>query len=138
MPEDDIQLYRGSQFKAIVRVVGDEAAAILCRHFAGRDDLRIPKGLRNPPSPLHLELVELIGKEAARRLMAEFGALKLSFPTRVDRPYVKAKIMALLTDTPLAPKQIARQLGITERYVRKVRSLLREERSPRRRVAKQR
>lgn len=84
----------------------------LKRYVPGGSNLR-------PTSPL----VRLIGYEAAHVLAEAFGPSHLYFSRGADRGYLKAQIVRAL-DSGLRPREVARQTGASEEWVRRVRSTI--------------
>ncbi|TSD85608.1 helix-turn-helix domain-containing protein [Mycobacterium sp. KBS0706] len=84
----------------------------LKRYVPGIDNLR-------PTSPL----VRLVGMDAARVLAEAFGPSHVYFARCAERPGLKATIVQHL-DNGLRPREIARQTGVTEEWVRRVRSTI--------------
>ncbi len=95
-------------------LIGQEAASILCRLYGGIQ-FYVPKRVRNGE-----RLAGSIGFGRALALCNAYGGGYIVVP--LDRPEpLKVQIVRLLKKGKRAP-DIARKLGTTERYVRRIMS----------------
>lgn len=94
----------------VAEVIGPEAALLLVHHFAGTE-LYVPA---TPPAdhPIHV-----IGAEAMAALCERYAGDCIQVPTLYAARSKKAMMAALKGSN----RAVARQLGITERWARKVR-----------------
>lgn len=98
-------------------VIGEDAAVKISAHFGGRQ-LYVP---RKPPSTTS-PLVEAIGEIAAHKLAKRFGGLSYAIPLTAGK---RARIEQLLGEGATV-REVADELGCTERYVYKVQAELHE------------
>lgn len=92
----------------VAEVMGIEHTMQLARAFRGQR-IKVSKS-----GPLHREVAELIGEDAANTFAEHFYDSPILFPTReFERIYVKH----LAHETSLSRRQIAAKVGISERRV---------------------
>lgn len=104
-------------YEAIVKIVGEEVAVRLSEDFGGiRLHIPINPG---PHSPISVS----IGLDAARKISEVYGSQYMSVPLNASK---RAKVLALISKGWSAPK-IARAARCSERYVKKLRSQLRDD-----------
>lgn len=104
-------------YEAIVKIVGEEVAVRLSEDFGGIR-LHVPKW-PGKNSPITIS----IGLDAAWKISRIYGTAYVNIPLN---PSKKAKVLELLEKGWSAPK-IARAARCSERYVKKLRSQLRDE-----------
>ena len=100
------------------KIVGTYAASLLCKHFGGRESIYIPTS-KTSESPIK----NIIGDLHFYRLVAAAGGMLIDLPKGIAPK--KAAIMDAIQSSGLATGKIAARFGVTERYVRMVRSELR-------------
>lgn len=101
-------------------VIGPAAAVRLANTFGGTEDNYIPKTAR-----LDHPFVPVIGKERFQSLCEEFGGERLDIPRGAFRRSKKAAILNAAETMPA--RELALRVGATQRYVRSVRSMTRDD-----------
>ena len=105
-------------FEALVQLLGQGDALVLCREYGGMR-LHVPKKVAADH-----DIARRIGVKAAQALADEFGG------TAIDIPMGKAVDARRRTQFVMTSKAsanfIARNLGITQRHVRRIRRKIRE------------
>jgi len=98
--------------ETIAARIGDEIARRLEYHFAGTR-VYIPE--REHLRDEHL-LVRMLGRDAAAKLCERFGGEAVTLPNRSRIERRRARILELRDDGMFC-SAIAREVGVTERYV---------------------
>lgn len=96
-----------SDWEAIVKLVGDDAAAALSAAYAG-GRVYVPRFLG-----AHHPITHCVGQQAAARLAAKFGTKTIDIPISLGR---RAMIVQLLLAGETVP-QICRRVGVSRRTV---------------------
>ena len=103
-----------AQLQEIADVIGDRAALRLAELYGGQERCYVPHKPQ-PESPW----ARAIGWEAFRRLCEIYGGERIDIPRNAAAQSVKSRILRL-KGAGLAHRDIARELGCTERYVRMI------------------
>jgi hypothetical protein len=112
------EIYAGAEsFEALVQLLGQGDALVLCREFGGQR-VRIPKKVAQDH-----ELAKRIGLQAAERMAEEFGGIALDVP--LGRAVTSRRRAQVVATSPHSANEIARALGITQRHVRRIRAKIR-------------
>lgn len=98
----------------IAELIGVKNAIALMDNIGGLEKYYIPK---NPK--IEHELAKIIGLDNLVKLSEQFGGDEISFPKGSFRDLKKSRIF----DAKGSARAIAKRLGVTQRYVRKVRNL---------------
>ena len=104
-------------------VIGDVGVVILCAQYGGRSCYipRRPRGL----------LLELLGRQRMEALCSKFGGMQIVVPNLCRGEPFKKRILSSL-EAGEKPDAIAEALGVTTRYVRRLKKQLREKPEPQR------
>lgn len=104
-----------AEFRLAIQMIaaelGDELAARLEYHFAGTR-IYIPV----EPGENHI-LTRMLGRDAARTLGAKFGGDVIDIPMGKHRGRKRREMIARLHAQGMINSAIAREVGVTERYV---------------------
>jgi hypothetical protein len=100
--------------RRIAEVIGPELALRLAEHDGGLDKVYVPRS----PKPSH-PWAELLGADALGKLARAFGGERIDIPRGTHIALRKRRIIELAT-SGMSRRQIARAVGVGERYVRKV------------------
>ena len=107
--------------RRLAEVIGPAAAVRLAEAFGGTEDIYIPI-MANPSH----SFTDIIGLDRLEALCAEFGGRKIEIPRGTFRDLKKTRIM----DADGTNRTVALTLGCSQRYVRKVRSEVRQQTQP--------
>lgn len=114
-------IYISNRYVSITKlqkIIGTYACALLCKRFGGQEDISIPATTKSE-SPLR----NVIGDNNFARLVAVAGGFSVSLPKAIATK--KAAIMLALERGAETSSQIAARFNVTQRYVRMLRSELR-------------
>lgn len=105
---------RSENIERLEAVIGSEARLELSRQFGGTP-ISVPKTMRRDHAiPL------VIGWRAAQVLAEAFGGSKINVPTPFSRTAIRHAEARRLRAEGMTVVKIARSLGYTTRYVRKI------------------
>lgn len=105
--------------KALARIIGPAATVKLVDHYGGTESNYIPMVAR-----VDHPFVQIIGFDRFKKLCDQLGGKTIEIPNGSFRDSMKAKIH----DASGTARHVALQAGCTERYVRKVRNMVRDTR----------
>jgi hypothetical protein len=111
--EDDIDCWPLS-LQRLARLVGPSATLALVAHFGGTEKNYIPKVL-----PDDHKFYVCLSPEQMLKLMNEFAGKNLEIPRLYRRGFIKQRILDAKGNNN---QTIAREVGCSARYVRKVRN----------------
>ena len=101
--------------RQIADLIGPKATLALCRNLGGLT-YYIPKTAKdNHP------FAAVVGKDALDKLCQSYGGERLDLP-RGENAYKRAMVAGLLKQGGLSVREIAKQVGCTERFVSMVRN----------------
>ena len=104
--------------RRLAEVIGPAAAVRLANVLGGVENVYIPKKAR-----IDHEITAIIGLDRMEDLCAEFGGSQIEIPRGVFRDLKKTRIM----DATGSNRDVALRLGCTQRYVREIRSQVRDD-----------
>ncbi len=104
----------------IAETVGFDAAVVLMDNFGGIGSFYIPRVALE-----RHKIARLIGFENYKKLCKNFGGQRLFIPRGAYRRLKKSLIIE--ADGNISNRQLCRILGVTERYVLKVKAELKED-----------
>ena len=108
---------RWISYSELESIIGTDMARVLCR-LRGGVVTYVPKNAR-PDG----DLAPIIGMAALTSLVGEFGGEQIELARKHEEPY-KGKVLDLL-DKGCSHRDIALQVGVTDRYVRRLSSMIR-------------
>lgn len=107
--------------RRLAEVIGPAAAVRLADVFGGAEKVYIPKKAR-----IDHDFTAIIGLDRMEALCAEFGGELIEIPRGVFRDLKKTQIM----DADGSNREVALRLKVTQRYVRRIRSQVRDDDQP--------
>lgn len=105
--------------RRLAEVIGPAAAVRLADTFGGIERVYIPKTVK-----IDHDFVGIIGLDLMEDLCGEFGGEHIDIPRGVFKDLKKTQIL----DASGSHREVALRLGVSQRYVRQVRSFVRDER----------
>lgn len=113
-----------SSLRSIAKSIGVDGALLLSERIGGLEYYIPHHSTDNHPLAL------LLGPERFRLLRQSHGGKRLAIPRDVNAHLSKGKILSLL-EQGWHPRKIARECGVTQRYVRRVSELMPKRSDPR-------
>lgn len=107
--------------RRLAEVIGPAAAVRLADEFGGAEKVYIPKRAR-----IDHDFTAVIGLDRMEALCAEFGGHRIDIPRGAFKDLKKTQIM----DAEGSNREVALRLGVTQRYVRRVRVEVRDDDQP--------
>ncbi|MBF0247994.1 MAG: hypothetical protein HQL36_07975 [Alphaproteobacteria bacterium] len=111
--------FLGEQFIAIANATGYASAVLICKKFGGLEKVYVPKfaNLENP-------FMSIVGKKGCSRLARAFGGQRIDIPKPPRSAPKKVAIIDSLLENRKGDSEIALTHGVTQRYVRAIRTQL--------------
>lgn len=107
--------------RRLAEIIGPAAAVKLAESFGGEEDWYIPK-----TATIGHPFVSVIGLDRLEALSASMGGTTIEIPRGVFRDLKKARIL----EATGTNREIARGVGATQRYVRRIRNSIGDDSQP--------
>lgn len=107
--------------RRLAEVIGPKATVDLADALGGAENVYIPKTPR-----IDHEITAIIGLDRMEALCAEFGGKQIDIPRGAFKDLKKTQIM----DAEGSNRDVALRLRVSQRYVRRIRSEIRDDDQP--------
>lgn len=108
-------------FEALVQLLGQGDALVLCREYGGQR-LYVPQKMNAAN-----DIVRRVGQKAANTLAAEFGGTSIEIPRGTAITARKRRQIIMRKLFTSSANEIAREADCTARWVKEIRAKVREE-----------